>query len=126
MPLPNRHDCHATYAFTSPRLTSALLAENRYIAFLSGLSRVTVPNSKHEAWVQGSGLVLAADTDKVVTGIGHRSIYPGNTETVGIAMRTVDGKLPNHKKLLDGPCPQNDRKNIDLRGIDLKPFDGNR
>lgn len=95
----------------------------QYVVIISGVMRVTVPNSEHESWVKGSSVLIAADTSSVVTGIGHRTIYPSYGETVGVGIRTAGGKEPAHTVLHDGPCPQNDKTNLDLRDVDTREFD---
>ncbi|KAI1813015.1 hypothetical protein GGS20DRAFT_555435 [Poronia punctata] len=79
---------------------------NQWVAFLSGLAYITLPNDPEtSAYVTGGefGLVFAADTADV-SEEGHRTEYPGLTETVALQIPTVDGKVPDHKVLHDGPC----------------------
>lgn len=39
---------------------------------------------------------------------GHRTQYPGITETIRISMPTVDGQIPSHSLLHYGPCAKKD------------------
>lgn len=77
----------------------------RYVAFLSGEAHITIPGSKHEAWIYGGaqGLIIAADTAEV-SKIGHVTDYPGNTETTALQIPIANGKLPPHRRLHSGPC----------------------
>ena len=80
---------------------------NRWVAFVSGLAYVSLPrsNSSTGAHVSGGefGLIFAADTAGVST-TGHRTEYPGITETVLLQVPTVDGSVPPHAVLHTGPC----------------------
>lgn len=77
----------------------------RYVAFLSGEAHITIPGSRHEAWIHGGahGLIIAADTADV-SRIGHVTDYPGDTETVALQIPIADGKFPPHTRLHSGPC----------------------
>lgn len=80
----------------------------QYVAFLSGLTHLTIPNSRQEAWILGGkyGLILAADT-ATVSKEGHNSIV-GNDEVTGLQIPTADGKIPRHKVLYQEPCRWNE------------------
>lgn len=83
----------------------SLTAWLRYVAFLSGLAHITLSNSIQEAWIPGgkNGLIIAADT-AAVSEKGHTTQYPSDKETIALAIPTVEGKLPEHRVLHDGPC----------------------
>jgi hypothetical protein len=89
----------------------------RYVAFLTGLAHVTLPNtpisSKTEAWVQGGkyGLILAVDTFTVST-LGHATEYPGDADTVALQIPLKDGIVPTHTVLYEGPCQWNEMTGI--------------
>lgn len=72
---------------------------------LSGLIHITLPNGTEEAWVQGGryGTLLAVDTADV-SEFGHRSVYPGDADTIAIEIPFEDGKIPDHTVLHCGPC----------------------
>jgi hypothetical protein len=86
-----------------------LIVSQRYSLFLSGLARISLPNSNSEAWVQGGkyGILIAADT-KAVSKDGHITDFPGRDQTVIAQFSFVDGKLPEYKTLYDGPCSFNE------------------
>ena len=77
----------------------------RYVAFLSGLAHVTLPNSTEEAWVQGGkyGLIIAVD-NAAVSKYGHITTYPGNADTVSLQVPFLNGVIPKHTVLHRGPC----------------------
>jgi hypothetical protein len=66
---------------------------------------ISLPNSKHEAWVYGGkyGITFAADT-KNFSKTGHITEFPGKDETVIAQFPVRGGVLPEHKVLYDGPC----------------------
>jgi hypothetical protein len=84
-------------------------AINRFVAFLSGLVHVTLPNTTisptTSAWLQGGkyGLIIAADTAGVSKS-GHVTDYPSDADTVSLQLPFKDGKIPVHTVLYDGPC----------------------
>lgn len=85
-------------------------SNNRWVVFLSGLAHITLPgDSSTGAYVTGGqfGLIFAADT-AAVSGTGHRTVYPGTTETIALQVPTEDGEVPAHSVLHDGPCTAND------------------
>ncbi|KAI0064229.1 hypothetical protein BV25DRAFT_1914449 [Artomyces pyxidatus] len=53
------------------------LANATFVAFMSGLAHVTLPNSTADAWIAGGeqGLILAVDTASVST-YGHNALSP--------------------------------------------------
>lgn len=77
----------------------------RYVAFLSGLAHITLPNGTDEAYVVGGkyGLILAADTANVSTG-GHITRYPSGEATITLEMPTKGGAVPLHRVLHAGAC----------------------
>lgn len=78
--------------------------------FTTGLAYITLPSDGNvSALVPGGqfGLIFAADT-KDVTPEGHRTQYPGITETIALQIPTKDGKVPPHSVLHTGPCIAND------------------
>ncbi|KAI3335449.1 hypothetical protein F4824DRAFT_501077 [Ustulina deusta] len=80
--------------------------ENQWVAFISGLAYITLPDDNTTgAYISGGqfGLIFAADT-KNVSVKGHRTQYPGITETVALRIPTADGEVPKHRVLHSGPC----------------------
>ncbi|KAI0097212.1 hypothetical protein GGR51DRAFT_566758 [Nemania sp. FL0031] len=80
--------------------------QNQWVAFTAGLAYITLPDDNStSAYVSGGqfGLIFAADT-KDVSSKGHRTQYPGITETIALQIPTADGKVPEHRILHDGPC----------------------
>ncbi|CAF9941799.1 hypothetical protein IMSHALPRED_002907 [Imshaugia aleurites] len=77
----------------------------RWVAFISGLAVVSLPNSTETATIHGgrNGLILATDTKNTST-LGHKTVYPGNKDTVGIQIPTRDNEIPAHTVLHAGPC----------------------
>ncbi|KAJ4420731.1 hypothetical protein N0V82_004170 [Gnomoniopsis sp. IMI 355080] len=94
-------------------------ALNRWVYFVSGLAHITLPTNDVSVYVSGEyGLIFAADTAGAST-LGHRTQYPGTTETVSIAMPTKDGVIPPHILLHYGPCTNGDFVGyIDLAEMD--------
>lgn len=78
---------------------------HRYVAFLSGLAHITLPNSNQEAWIRGGkyGLIIAADTADVSRD-GHITQYPSMMETTALQIPLARGVVPPHKLLHAGPC----------------------
>lgn len=75
---------------------------------ISGLAYITLPTNHVSAYISGEfGLLFAADTVGM-SNLGHRTQYPGITETVSISMPTVDGQIPSHSLLHYGPCAKKD------------------
>jgi hypothetical protein len=79
---------------------------------MSGLVHITLPNSDHEAWIQGGkyGFLIAADT-KNVSETGHITEFPGAADTV-IAQFPFANGLPQHAFLYEGPCKLDELVNI--------------
>lgn len=78
--------------------------------FISGLAYITLPtNDTTEAYIEGGeyGVIFAADTADVSTQ-GHRTQYPGTSETVALEMPTEDGEIPAYEVLHSGPCTASD------------------
>ncbi|RYP49326.1 hypothetical protein DL768_004951 [Monosporascus sp. mg162] len=77
---------------------------NQWVAALSGLAYVTVPGDQSNGLhVTGGDILFAADTANV-SRLGHRSQYPGVTETVFLQVPTRHGEIPSHTVLHQGPC----------------------
>jgi len=95
-----------------------IIAGNRWVAFLSGLAHITLPNSTAEAFVTGgaNGLIFAADTAARST-FGHSTNYPGNSETRVLQIPTGGG-IPNHNVLHSGPCKNSELKRRSDGGLD--------
>ncbi|ROW14979.1 hypothetical protein VPNG_03465 [Cytospora leucostoma] len=92
---------------------------NQWVAFVSGLAHISLPNNaSSNAYVEGGefGLIFASDTADLSTK-GHRTVYPGNTETVALIIPTKDGLVPNHTTVHNGPCTADD--GIGLRGLSI-------
>ena len=85
----------------------------RYVVFLSGLTHVTIPNSKEEAWFRGGqhGLIIAADTADV-SPLGHISSTEDKSVD-GLQIPTAGGKTPAHSVLHPGVCRASEM-NLDL------------
>jgi hypothetical protein len=80
------------------------------VVFLSGLAYVTVPaDNTTGAYLVGGefAVTFAADT-AAVSAQGHRTQFPGTTETVILTIPAKDGLVPEHIVLHDGPCTAND------------------
>jgi hypothetical protein len=78
----------------------------RWVVFTSGLAHITLPDDNTtSAYVSGGefGLIFAADTADV-SKKGHRTQYPGVTETIALQIPTLDNKVPKHSVLHQGPC----------------------
>ncbi|KAI1295734.1 hypothetical protein F5Y03DRAFT_371717 [Xylaria venustula] len=87
---------------------------NQWVVFLSGLAYVSLPGDETSGvYIAGGefGLIFAADTEDV-SATGHRTQYPGTTETTALQIPTVDGKLPAHSVLHPGPCGPSDISGI--------------
>ncbi|XXH05718.1 hypothetical protein Hte_012154 [Hypoxylon texense] len=83
---------------------------NLWVMFTAGLAYITLPNDANtSALVPGGqfGLIFAADT-RDVTPDGHRTQYPGVTETIALQIPTRDGKVPAHSVVHMGPCTAGD------------------
>lgn len=92
--------------FNTPGIADPRPRFRRWVAFMSGLARITLPDDAGgEAYVGGGefGLILAVDTANV-SARGHRTVYPGLTETVALEMPTRHGRIPPHEVLYSGPC----------------------
>ncbi|KAK5636429.1 hypothetical protein RRF57_012141 [Xylaria bambusicola] len=79
---------------------------NQWVAFIAGLAYITLPDDDTAgAYISGGqfGLIFAADTEYISVK-GHRTQYPGLTETVALRIPTADGKVPEHQVLHPGPC----------------------
>ncbi len=87
----------------------------RFVLFFGGEARVSLPDPnneggrlsgpEHEAWFPGgpNGLLIAADT----TGPGHYTDYPSDQPTHALQIPTLDGRIPPHDIIRNGPCPAN-------------------
>ena len=87
----------------SPILTHIPSLE-RWVAFLSGLAHITLPNSTVDAYVPGgkNGFIFAADT-AAVSANGHSTNYPSGSETIALQI-PKGGTIPQHNVLHSGPC----------------------
>jgi hypothetical protein len=80
--------------------------QNQWVVFTAGLAYITLPDDDTtSAYVVGGefGLIFAADTQNV-SASGHRTQYPGTTETIALQVPTADGDIPEHQVLHVGPC----------------------
>ncbi|RYP41486.1 hypothetical protein DL767_000991 [Monosporascus sp. MG133] len=80
--------------------------DGRWVAFISGLAYITLPDDDTtSAHISGGefGLIFAAGVAEV-GGKGHRTQYPGITETMALVVPAVDGQAPAHSLLHMGPC----------------------
>ncbi|KDQ13225.1 hypothetical protein BOTBODRAFT_33831 [Botryobasidium botryosum FD-172 SS1] len=77
----------------------------RYVAFLSGLARVTLPTTNATADISGGakGLIIATDVASVSNG-GHITEYPSDESTIALQIPTLDGNVPGHTVVHGGPC----------------------
>lgn len=78
----------------------------RWVVYTSGLAYITLPDdTETSVMVSGGefGIIFAADTTDV-SEKGHRTQYPGMTETTALEIPTSDGKIPEHRLLHTGPC----------------------
>lgn len=81
----------------------------RWVVFTSGMAYITLPDDNStSAVISGGefGLIFAADTPDV-SQKGHRTQYPGLTETIALQIPTQDG-VPGHSLLHMGPCTANE------------------
>ncbi|GAP91806.1 putative small secreted protein [Rosellinia necatrix] len=79
---------------------------NQWVVFTAGLAHITLPDDNTtSAYVVGGqfGLIFAADTLDV-SAKGHRTVYPGITETIALQVPTLNGEIPKHQVLHAGPC----------------------
>lgn len=79
-----------------------------------GLAYFTLPGDNTTGAYVSSGkssVIFAADTAEV-SRTGHRTQYPGDTETIVLHIPTHDGKVPEHSVLHMGPCGFNDLAGI--------------
>lgn len=82
----------------------------RWVFILSGLVYVSVPsNSSNGVYLSGgeAGILFGGDTADLVED-GHRSVYPGWSETIEVAVPTVNNTIPAHEVLFYGPCTANE------------------
>ncbi|RYO78110.1 hypothetical protein DL766_003405 [Monosporascus sp. MC13-8B] len=80
------------------------VSEITWVAALSGLGYITVPGDKSNGLYGAGGEILfVADTANVSLQ-GHRSLYPGVTETIVLQIPTRNGEIPSHNVLHQGPC----------------------
>ncbi|KAI1173045.1 hypothetical protein F4777DRAFT_478608 [Nemania sp. FL0916] len=79
----------------------------QWIIVLNGMSRIVLAdNSTFTVSNDGgeSSFLFFADTP-AVSRQGHKNYYPGDTETIFLQIPTRDGKIPEHRVLLDdAPC----------------------
>ncbi|RYP81020.1 hypothetical protein DL770_006010 [Monosporascus sp. CRB-9-2] len=81
---------------------------NQWVAALSGLAYITVPGDESNGLYATSGDILFVADTANVSRRGHRSQYPGLTETVVLQIPTRHGEVPCHTVLHQGPCNAND------------------
>jgi len=102
-----------TYTVLPPGFNGGLhnAPTEQWVAFLSGLAHVTLPNSTDSVYIPGgaNGFIFAADTAARST-FGHITNYPSSSETRVLQIPTGGG-VPNHNLLHSGPC-----KNAELEG----------
>lgn len=105
MPKPNQS--HYTILASTVHETDHGWEKNRWVAFISGLAYISLPHNMSEASAHVSGgafgLIFAGDT-AADSDTGHRTEYPGITETVLLQVPTCDGGVPAHTVLHEGPC----------------------
>lgn len=98
---------NATYTVIPPRFDGGIhnAPAPQFVAFLSGLVHITLPNSTADAWVQGGkhGLIIAGDSAECST-YGHISTYPSDADTVTLQIPFEGGYFPTHSVLYEGPC----------------------
>lgn len=73
---------------------------------LSGLAHISVPDEEESAFVTGGefGMLFAGDLAELGGGVGHRTAYPGLTETVILQLPIGGNVAPAHTVLHAGPC----------------------
>ncbi|RYP70509.1 hypothetical protein DL771_005446 [Monosporascus sp. 5C6A] len=77
---------------------------NQWVVALSGLGYITVPGDQsNDLYVTGGEIIFVADTANV-SRLGHRSQYPGVTESVILQIPTRYAEIPSHAVLHQGPC----------------------
>ncbi|KAI1371990.1 hypothetical protein F4677DRAFT_433672 [Hypoxylon crocopeplum] len=90
---------------------------NQWVIVLNGLAVVSLPdNSSTTVTTEPGelGLLFFMDTPAITTK-GHRTVYPGISETIFLQIPTKDGKIPEHRILSDNtPCSANEF--VSLRG----------
>ncbi|KAN0113775.1 hypothetical protein V8E52_007428 [Russula decolorans] len=95
-----------SYSVIPPQFNAGLhnAPTTQWVAFLSGLAHITLPNSTVDAYVPGgeNGFIFAADT-AAVSSKGHSTNYPSNSETIALQIPT-GGTIPQHNVLHSGPC----------------------
>ncbi|KAH8163478.1 hypothetical protein CIB48_g4769 [Xylaria polymorpha] len=80
--------------------------QNQWVVFLSGLAYITLPGDPSTSvFITGGqfGLIYVADTSDV-SKEGHRTQYPGITETIALQIPTAGGQVPKHDLVHEGPC----------------------
>ncbi|KAF7510569.1 hypothetical protein GJ744_006415 [Endocarpon pusillum] len=104
-PLGDATDAYLGVIAPHTHIGQAWAAHPQFSIFLSGLALITLPDSSHEAWVQGGkyGMIIAADT-KSVSASGHITDFPGKDETVIAEWPCAGGIVPEHAVLHEGPC----------------------
>ncbi|CAI6044706.1 unnamed protein product [Clonostachys chloroleuca] len=82
----------------------------RWLVKIAGHGVVTVPSDPSQVAYIGdpeSSFLFAMDTAEI-SDEGHRSVYPGNTQTIVMQIPTVDNLVPDHTVLHSGPCVSKD------------------
>ncbi|KAH7104485.1 hypothetical protein BKA62DRAFT_589910, partial [Auriculariales sp. MPI-PUGE-AT-0066] len=98
---------NASYSILPPNFDGGLhnAPAIQFVAFLSGVAHITLPESDEEAYVVGGshGLIIAADV-AAVSRKGHITRYPTTEYTRALQIPTYGGKVPSHKVVHKGPC----------------------
>ncbi|KAI1776289.1 hypothetical protein F4818DRAFT_457708 [Hypoxylon cercidicola] len=97
-----------TYGIVPPNSDGGLHnAPNvQWVVYISGLAYITLPDDTNSSVVVSGGefgLIFAADTADV-SQKGHRTQYPGQTETIALEIPTCNARIPEHRVLHMGPC----------------------
>ncbi|KAI9507874.1 hypothetical protein F5148DRAFT_980750 [Russula earlei] len=90
----------------------------QWVAFLSGLAHVTLPDSSDEAYFFGGkgDFLFAADT-AAASIKGHSTKYPSRFETRVLQIPT-GGTIPQHSVLHSGPCETHQQPAKRVRSLD--------
>ncbi|KAI0844937.1 hypothetical protein F5Y00DRAFT_266029 [Daldinia vernicosa] len=112
---------NVTYSILPPQYDGGLhnAPYAQWVYFTTGLAYITLPDDKDTSTLVNGGqfgLIFAADT-AAVSQRGHRTQYPGVTESIVLQIPTSDGKVPEHNVLHMGPCDFNEVSGA--RGVTL-------
>ncbi|EJD41218.1 hypothetical protein AURDEDRAFT_69101 [Auricularia subglabra TFB-10046 SS5] len=77
----------------------------QWVVFLSGLAHITIPHKNETVYIIGgtNGLIFAADVADV-SASGHVTAYPSEETSRVLQIPTLDGRIPAHDVLHEGPC----------------------